>query len=147
MAALWNREGHYIFVLWFLSFFFFMAALRSRCGHYILQLWFLSSSFFFFSSPIFSDRKVDIYHTSTQWCGLSANLERKSEMRYKRLAENIGRKNYAKDRHLRTVAQFRRAISSQLRRRYSPTRYCEEDIAVNINISSTRPRNMGTSAH
>jgi len=66
MAALWNREGHYIFVLWFLSFFFFMAALRSRCGHYILQLWFLSSSFFFFSSPIFSDRKVDIYHTSTQ---------------------------------------------------------------------------------
>jgi len=51
-------------------------------------------------------------------------------MRYKRLAENIGRKIYAKDRHLRTIAQFRRAISSQLRRRYSPTRYCEGDIAV-----------------
>ena len=35
MAALWNREGHYIFVLWFLfTIFFVMAALRSRCGHY-----------------------------------------------------------------------------------------------------------------
>ena len=32
-----------------------------------------------------------------------------------RLAENTGRKNYAKNRHLRTIAQLRRAISSQLR--------------------------------
>jgi len=24
MAALWNRAGHYIFVLWFLSFFFLL---------------------------------------------------------------------------------------------------------------------------
>jgi len=40
MAALWNRAGHYIFVLWFL----------------------LS---FFFSSPILSRRRLDVYHTST----------------------------------------------------------------------------------
>jgi len=32
-----------------------------------------------------------------------------------RLAENTGRKNDAKNRHLRTIAQFCRAISSQLR--------------------------------
>jgi len=32
-----------------------------------------------------------------------------------RLAENTGRKNDAKVRHLRTIAQFCRAISSQLR--------------------------------
>jgi len=31
------------------------------------------------------------------------------------LAENTGRKNYAKNRHLRTIAQICRAISSQLR--------------------------------
>jgi len=24
MAALWNRAGHYIFALWFLSFFFLL---------------------------------------------------------------------------------------------------------------------------
>jgi len=40
----------------------FMAALRTRCGHYILQLWFLSF-FFFFSSPILSGRRLDVYYT------------------------------------------------------------------------------------
>jgi len=49
------------------------------------------------------------------WCGLSANLECRSEMCCKRLAENTGRKNDAKNRHLRTIAQVCRAISSQLR--------------------------------
>jgi len=34
-------------------------------GHYILQLWFLSSVFFFFSSPVLSGRRLDVYHTST----------------------------------------------------------------------------------
>ena len=41
MAALWNRVGHYIFILWFLS---------------ILYL---------FSSPNLSGRTLDVYHTST----------------------------------------------------------------------------------
>ena len=41
MAALWNMEGHYIFALWFLSFFFF------------------------FSSPNLSGRILDLYHNST----------------------------------------------------------------------------------
>jgi len=27
MAALWNRAGHYVFALWFLSFFFFFLVL------------------------------------------------------------------------------------------------------------------------
>ena len=44
MAALWNRTGHYIFALWFLSFFFF---------------------FYLFSSPNLSGRTMDVYHTST----------------------------------------------------------------------------------
>jgi len=63
---------------------FFMAALRSRCGHYISILWFLSSFSFFFSSPIIS--------AVADWCGLSANLECRSEMCCTRLAGNTGRK-------------------------------------------------------
>jgi len=38
-----------------------------------------------------------------------------SEMCFMRLAANTRRKNYAKSRHLRTIAQICRAISSQLR--------------------------------
>ena len=45
----------------------------------------------------------------------SANLECRSEMCCTWLAENTGRKNDAKDRHLGTVPQLCRAISSQLR--------------------------------
>jgi len=48
MAALWNRAGHYIFALWFLSF---------------------CLSFFFFS-PNLSGRKLDVYHTSTHGVAL-----------------------------------------------------------------------------
>jgi len=44
MAALWNRTGHYIFALWFLSFFFYLS---------------------FFSSPNLSCCRLDVYHTST----------------------------------------------------------------------------------
>jgi len=36
-------------------------------------------------------------------------------MRCARLAENTGRKNDAKNRHLGTIAQICRAVSSQLR--------------------------------
>ena len=49
-------------------------------------------SSFFFSSPNLSGRRLDVYYTSTQWCGLSANLEYMSEMCCTRLAENTGRK-------------------------------------------------------
>ena len=41
---------------------------------------------------------------STTWCGLSANLECMSEMCCTPLAENTGRQNEAKSRHLRTIA-------------------------------------------
>jgi len=77
-----------------------MAALRNRAGHYIFALWFLlllSPIFFLFSSPNLNGRRVDVYHTSKfyKWCGLSANLECRSEMWYTRLG-NTGRKNDAK---------------------------------------------------
>ena len=78
MVALWNRADHCIFVLWFLSIFFF------------------------FSSPNLSGRTLDVYHT---WCGLSANLEFRSEMRCTWLAENTGHKKVAKNCYLGTIAQ------------------------------------------
>ena len=39
----------------------FMAALCNTAGHYIFALWFLS---FFFSSPNLTGRRLDVYHTS-----------------------------------------------------------------------------------
>ena len=47
------------------------------------------------------------FHT---WCGLSANLESRSEMCCTWLAENTGRKNDAKNRHLGTIPQLCRDI-------------------------------------
>ena len=43
----------------------FMAALWNRAGHYIFVLWFLSSSIYIFSLPNLSSRRLDVYHTST----------------------------------------------------------------------------------
>jgi len=67
-----------------------------------------------FSSLNLSGRRLDVYHISTQGCDLSANLECRSEMCCTRLAENTGRKNDAKNRHLGTIPQLCRAMSSQL---------------------------------
>jgi len=52
------------------------------------------------------------FHT---WCGLSANLGCRSETCCKRLAGNTGCKKLPKIRHVGTIAQLCRAISSQLR--------------------------------
>ena len=93
MVAVWNRADHDIFMLWFV----------------------LLLSSFSFSSPNLSRRRLDVCHTSTQWCGLSANLRCRSETCCTRLAENTGRKKVAKNRHLGTIAQLCRAMSSQLR--------------------------------
>jgi len=52
------------------------------------------------------------FHT---WCGLSTNLGYGSETCCTRLADNAGRKMSPKSRHLGTIVQLCRAISSQLR--------------------------------
>ena len=54
MAALWNRAGHHIFVLWFLSFFLLLMV--ALCKE--KQAW-------CFSSPNLSGQRLDVYHTST----------------------------------------------------------------------------------
>jgi len=108
MTSLWNRAGHYISILWFI-----MAALRSKCGHYIFALWFLSFLLFF---PRLVSAVADwMFANCHTWCGLSANLECRSEMCCTRLAGNTGRKTDTKNRHLRTIAQLCQAVSSQLR--------------------------------
>jgi len=43
----------------------FIAALCNRTGHYIFVLWFLLLSSIFFSSPNLSRRRLDVYNTST----------------------------------------------------------------------------------
>jgi len=53
------------------------------------------------------------------------------------LARNTGRKNDAKNRHLRTIAQLCRAISSQLRHISTIRKNL-----LNSNMSSTCPYNM-----
>ena len=75
-----------------------MAALCNRAGHYIFVLWFLFSFFLLFSSPNLSGRRLDVlclpyFHT---WCGLRANLECRSKTCCTRLAENTGRKKSPK---------------------------------------------------
>jgi len=45
--------------------FLVMAALCNRAGHYIFALWFLSFYLSFFSSPNISGHRLDVYHTST----------------------------------------------------------------------------------
>ena len=89
MAALWNRAGHYIFVLWFLLSSFFLAYSRpSEIGC------------------------LPYFHS---WCGLSANLGFRSEACCTQLAEKCRRKISPKIRHLSIIAQLCQAISSQLR--------------------------------
>jgi len=86
-----------------------------HCGFFYL------SSFFFFSSPNLSGRRLDVYHRPFHaWCGLSANLglRCRSETFCTRLVENTVRKKSPKTRHLGTIAQLCRAISSQLRHLY-----------------------------
>jgi len=70
-------------------------------------------------------------------CGLCANLECMSEMCGTRLAENTGRKKVPKNRHLGTIAQLCRAISSQLRHVSTLGKKL-----LSSNISSRCPHNM-----
>ena len=73
------------------------------CDFYLLLL----SSFFFFSSPNLSGRRLDVYHTSTHGVGLKPAARGSLKMQDAKMSP--------KNRHLGTIAQLCRAISSQLR--------------------------------
>ena len=89
---------------------------------------------FFLSSPNLSSRRLDVYHTSTH--GLSANLECRSERCCMRLAANAGPKKCRQNRHLSTIPQLCRAISSQLRTIDNRKKL------LSSNMSSRCPHNM-----
>jgi len=80
------------------------------CGFLYLLSVFLS--FFPRLISAVADWILPYFHT---WCGLSANLECRSEIYCARLAENAGCKKSPKIRHLGTIAQLFPATSSQLR--------------------------------
>jgi len=88
---------------------FVMAAMHSRCGYYIFIPWFLLFSLA--SSQWWQSGCLPYFYT---WCGFSTNLECRSEMCCTQLAGSTGRKNDAKTRHLRTIAQLCPAISSTI---------------------------------
>jgi len=114
MVVLWNRADHYIFILLFVLLFL------------------LSSSFFKFEPPQLVC--LPYFHT---WCGVSANLRCRSETCCTWLAEKTGRKRVAKNRHLGTITQICRAISSQLRHVSTIGKKL-----LSGNMSSTCPHNM-----
>jgi len=91
--------------------------------------------FFLFSSPNLSRRRLDVCHHA--WRGLRANSECRSEMCCTRFAGNAGPEKSPKIRHLGTIAQFCRAISSQLRHLSSIGKN-----PLNSNTSFTCPYNM-----
>ena len=84
-----------------------MATLRSRCRHYIFALWFLSISLFY-SSPNLSSRRLNVYHTSTH----DVALVQIQNACLKCAACGYLEIQNAKYRHLRTIAQIYRAMSS-----------------------------------
>jgi len=69
---------------------------------------------------------------------LSANLGCRSETCCMRLAENAGRKKSPKSRHLRTIVQSCRAISSQVKHIST----IGKKLVKHSNMSSTCPHNM-----
>jgi len=81
-----------------------MAALYNRAGYIYFHP--VVSSFFFQPSQIGC---LPYFHT---WCGLSANLECRSETCCTGLAEIQDAKSRQQNRHLGTIAQLCRAISS-----------------------------------
>ena len=82
MVALWNRADHYIFILWFLS---------------------LLSSFF---PRLISAWQIGCLPYLHTWCGLSANLECRSESCCPRLAGNTGRKKSLFWHHRTTLSGY-----------------------------------------
>jgi len=96
------------------------------CGFYL-------SSSSFFSSPNLSGRRVDVYHTSTH----DVTLVRILNACLKCAARGLPEIQDAKNRHLCTIAQLCRAISSQLRHISTIGKNL-----LNSNMSSTCPYSM-----
>ena len=96
----------------------FMAALCNRVAIIFLPCSFFLSIFylsFFFFLALSQQPQIGCLPYFYTWYGPSVNLEYRSEMCCTQLAGNTGGKNDAKNRHLCTIGQLCRAVSSQLR--------------------------------
>jgi len=82
-----------------------MAALCNRAGRYIFVLWFLLSFYLFFLTYSQPSQTVYLPYFHT-WCGLSANLGWRSEMCCTRLAENTGHKKSPSGHHHTTLSGY-----------------------------------------
>ena len=91
-----------------------MVALCNRADHYIFALWLLLLSFFY-SSPNLSRRRLDVCHTSTHGVALARISDAGLKPDARGTLKTQDAKKVAKNRHLGTIAQLFRAISSQLR--------------------------------
>jgi len=80
---------------------------------------------------------LDVYHYFDTWYGPGANLECRSESAARGSLKMQKPKKSPKSRHLGTIAQICRAISSQLRHISTTGKNM-----LSINISSTCPHNM-----
>jgi len=115
-----------------------MAGMHSRCGHFIFILWFLLLSFS--SSPNLSLRRLDVYHTSTHDVALVQISNAGLKCAACGSLKIQDAKKSPKIRHLGTIAQLCRVVSSQLRH--------VSTIGKNVlssNIFSTCPQNMADS--
>ena len=95
MVALWNRADHYVFALWFLSFFFLFLA---------------------YSKPS-QTACLPYFHT---WFDLSANLECRSETYCTRLAGNAGRKKSSSGHHRTILSGYIFATNTHIDNRKKP---------------------------
>jgi len=95
---------------------------------------FLPCGFYPFPSPNLSGRSLDVYRTSTRWCGLCANLECMFEMCSTWLAGNTGRKKLPFWHHHTTLLGCIFAAKACIDK--------QKKNLLNIDTSSTRPHNM-----
>jgi len=102
MTNPWNRAGH--FALWFLSFSLSSSSSSS-----------FSSSSSSSSSRNRSRRRVDVYHTSTHGVALVRIQNEGLKCAARDSLEIQDAKMTQKNRHLGTIAQLCRVVSSQLR--------------------------------
>jgi len=115
-----------------------MAALWNRAGHCIFMLWFLSSIYVLFSSPNLSGRRLDVYHTSTHGVALAriknAGLKRAARGSLK-IQDAKSRQKSPSGHHRTTLLGYIFATKAHIDNR-------KKLVKLSSNISSTCSHNM-----
>jgi len=115
------------------TFFFLMAALYNRAGHYIFVLWFLLPSFYLFSFPRLISAIADwmstiLPHMVWPYCEFKVqawNVLHAARWKYRT-------QKLAKNRRLGTIAQLCRAISLLLRHISTTGKIAKQQYLLNM---------------